>query len=207
MNISALHAEVARLERELREIRDRIAQAEHDPEDVSRELARDRNYAVNAGTLSVDEVVEGCADSLDHYGFCVIDNLIPSGEVDTIREEVKAARLKIEQNQRALRELLGEEWSNSLKIGAKEETLLRDAAAANRVELRPVRRAGHPPKVPNDIVWLPRYAQQLANPFVVGVARRVLDDHLRIAELHLRIIEGEKPVSYTHLTLPTKRIV
>jgi len=41
--------------------------------------------------------------------------------VDAIREEVKAARLKIEQNYRALRELLGEEWSNSLKIGAKEE--------------------------------------------------------------------------------------
>ena len=54
---------------------------------------------------------------------------------------------------------------------------LKDAAAADRVELRPVRRVGHPPKVPNDIVWLPRYAQQLANPFVLGVARRVLDDH------------------------------
>ena len=87
--------------------------------------------------------------------------------------------MKIEQNQRVLQELLGEEWLNALRIGAKEQALLKDAAAANRVELRPVRRGGHPPKVPNDIVWLPRYAQQLANPFVVGVARRVLDDHLR----------------------------
>ena len=50
-------------------------------------------------------MVEGCADSLDRYGFCVIDNLIPSGEVDAIREEVEAARLKIERNHRALQEL------------------------------------------------------------------------------------------------------
>ena len=31
MNISALYAKAARLERELREIRERIVQAEHDP--------------------------------------------------------------------------------------------------------------------------------------------------------------------------------
>ena len=193
MNISALHKKAARLERELREVQDRIAQVEHAPAAVVDDLARNRSYAFSAEALSIDEVVEGCADSLDRYGFCVIDNLIPHGEVDSIREEVKAARKKIERNNLALQELLGEEWSNSLKIGAKEQALLRDAATANRVELRPVRRVGHSPKVRNDIVWLPRYAQQLANPFVVGVARRVLDDHLRIAELHLRIIEGEKP--------------
>ena len=84
MDISALHAKAARLERELREIRDRIAQVEHDPEAVADDLARTRSYAFSAEALSVDEVVEGCADSLDHYGFCVIDNLIPSGEVDAI---------------------------------------------------------------------------------------------------------------------------
>ncbi len=192
MNISALYAKAARLERELREIRERIAQAEHDPKAVADDLARNRGYAFSAAALSVDEVVEGCADSLDRYGFCVIDNLIPNGVVDAIREEVKAARLKIDRNHQALQELLGGSLK-TLKIGAKEEALLTDPAAADKVELRPARRVGHPPKLPNDIVWMPRYAQHLANPFVTGVARRVLDDHLRIAQLHLRIIDAAKP--------------
>ena len=193
MNISALHAQAARLERELREIRDRIAQAEHGPAAVADDLARNRSYAFSAEALSIDEVVEGCADSLDRYGFCVIENVIPSGEVDAIREEVEAARLKIDQNHRALQELLGGKSLKSLKIGANEEALLKDPATADKVELRPARRVGHPPKVPNDIVWMPRYAQHLANPLVTGVARRVLDDHLRIAQLHLRILDCDKP--------------
>ena len=192
MNISALHAKAAHLEQELREVRDRIAHAEDDPEAVADDLARNRSYAFSAEALSIDEVVEGCADSLDHYGFCVIDNVIPSGEVDAIREEVKTARLKIDRNHQALQELLGGSLK-TLKIGAKEEALLRDPATTGKVELRPARRVGHPPKLPNDIVWMPRYARHLANPFVAGVARRVLDDHLRIAQLHLRIIDAAKP--------------
>ena len=71
--------------------------------------------------------------------------------------------------------------------------MLTDAEAADGVELRRVRRVGYPPKVPNDIVWMPQYAQHLANRFVTGVARRVLDDHLRIAQLHLRILDCDKP--------------
>jgi len=78
MNISALHAKAARLERELREVQDRIAQAEHDPAAVADDLTRNRTYAFSAEALSVDGVVAGCTDSLDRYGFCVIDNLIPS---------------------------------------------------------------------------------------------------------------------------------
>ena len=61
MNISALYAKAARLERELREIRERIAQAEHDPKAVADDLARNRGYAFSAAALSIDEVVEGSA--------------------------------------------------------------------------------------------------------------------------------------------------
>ena len=73
------------------------------------------------------------------------------------------------------------------------EELLNGQAAANNVELRPVRRVGHPPKPPNDIIWMPQYARHLANPVVTAVARRVLDDHLRIAQLHPRIIATDAP--------------
>ena len=108
-NISELYAKAARLERELRETQDCIAQVEHRPEMVADDLARNRGYAFSAEELPVDEVVAGCADSLDRYGFCVIDNVIPSGEVDAIREEVREARSKIDRNHRALQQLLGGE--------------------------------------------------------------------------------------------------
>ena len=185
MNISALHAKAARLERELQETRDLPAQATHDAEAITSELARTRAYAFSAKTLPIEEVVEGCTDSLDRYGFCVIDNVIPARQVEAICQEVKAAQSTIAQNRKVLRDLLNRERSNA-------QELLKNPTAANKVELRRVRRVGHPPKPPNDIVWMPQYGKHLANPFVTAVARRVLDDHLRIAQLHLRIIETTK---------------
>jgi ectoine hydroxylase-related dioxygenase (phytanoyl-CoA dioxygenase family) len=182
MNILALHAKAARLERDLQETRKLIAQETHNAEAITAELARNRAYAFSAGTLPIDEVVEGCTDSLDRYGFCVIDNVIPTRQVDAIRDEVKAAQSTIARNKKALKDLLDQE-------GLSPQELLRNPTAGNKVELRPVCRVGRPPKPPNDIVWMPAYAQHLANPFVTAVARRVLDDHLRIAQLHLRIIE------------------
>jgi len=75
--------------------------------------------------------------------------------------------------------------------GASAEALLGGQAAASNVELRPVRRVGHPPKPPNDIIWMPRYAQHVAHPTVTAVARHVLDDHLRIAQLQPRFIDAD----------------
>ena len=128
-------------------------------------------------------MVSGCADSLDRYGFCVIDNAIPAGEVEAVREEVAAARGVISRNIEAIAELSGKD----APPGAPPD------GAGGGVELRPVRRLGHPPKPPNDIVWMPRFARHLASPVVTALARCVLDDHLRIAQLHPRIVEADKP--------------
>ncbi len=185
MNISTLHAKIERLEQELQETRVLLARETHDAETITRELVQTRAYAFSAKTLPIDEVVEGCADSLSRYGFCVIDNVIPDSEVAVIRAEVKAAQSTIARNKQALRKLLDEE-------GLNPHELLENPTVTDKVELRPVRRAGHPPKPPNDIVWMPQYGKHLANPFVTAVARRALDDHLRIAQLHLRIIETSR---------------
>lgn len=185
MNIDELHAKVAGLERELQETRGRLSRATCDPEAVTAELRRTRAYAFSATTDPVEEVVERCADSLDRYGFCVIDNVIPNDQVDAIREEIVAAQVTAARNIQAIRNLFDQK-------GLEGDELLSQAAA-NNLELRPVRRAGHPPKPPCDIVWMPQYAQHLANPVVTAVARRVLDDHLRIAQLHSRIIATDSP--------------
>ena len=185
MTISELHVKAARLEKELQETRDLLAQATHDSEAVTAELRSSRAYARSAANDSIEEVIEGCAGSLSRYGFCVIDDVIPSDEVDDVREEAVVAATTVGKNIKAIQELFGE------RELSPEEVL--SEAAANGVEMRPVRRAGHPPKPPNDIIWLPKYAQHLANPVVKAVASHVLDDHLRIAQLHSRIIAADKP--------------
>ncbi len=185
MNIDELHAKVACLERELRETRDQLSQATHDPETVTAELARTRAFAFNATTDPVKDTIEGCVDAISRHGFCVIDNVIPANEVDAIRDETVAAKSKQTRNIQAVKDL-------SDQKGLMDADLLNQASA-DGLELRPVRRSGHPPKPPNDIIWMPQYAQHLANPVVTAVARRILDDHLRIAQLHPRIIESDRP--------------
>ena len=166
MKISELHAKIMRLEQELRETRELLAQSTHDAEAFTRELCRTRAFAFSAETLSADEVINGCTDSLDRYGFCAIDNLIPSSEVAAVCDEVKAAHVTIDRNMKAIKDVI--------RLTGREEPSLSDSLnSADGVELRRVRRVNHPPKPPNDIVWMPRYAQHLANPLVTGVARRV----------------------------------
>ena len=155
-----------------------------DPVAASAELARTRAYASSALGTATDSVV-GCADALARYGFCVVDDVIPPDAVPGIRDEIDAAEATIAHNMAAIRELL--EGSPDSKHSVPALKAVLDGAPAG-VELRPVRRVGHPPKPPNDIVWLPRYAPYLAHPVISGVARRVLDDHLKIAQLHLRPI-------------------
>ena len=175
-NIAELRVRKARLERELRETRRRIGQATADVEEVSAELARTRGYAFDAASLPQEHVVSGCIESIRRYGFTVIDHVIPSAQVAAVRDEVVAAQPIIEANVAAVRELK----SGNIDAGTPP------------VELRPVRRAGHPPKPPNDLVRMPLYAQHLAAAVVTALARRVLDDHLRIAQLHLRIIDSDR---------------
>ena len=171
-----------RLERELCDAQQQLAQATYNPEDFTANLVQSRSYAVNPSSGTQAKVVDECVDSLHRYGFCVVDNVIPANKVSVIRQEVIQAQTTISQNLKKIRE----EVDN---VGLNPSKLLTGTEA----ELRPVRRVGHLPKPPNDIVWMPQYAQYLAHPVITALARQVLDDHLRNAQLHLRIIESNQP--------------
>ena len=173
--LAALRARAARQERELEATREQMVRVANQVQAVSADLARSRAYAFDAHA-PLAQVVAGCAGALARYGFTVLDHVIPPAQVAAVRDEVVAAESIIERNLAAIREL--------------QEG--RTPGAGCKVELRPVRRVGHPPKPPNDLVWMPRYAGHLADPVVTAVARRVLDDHLRIAQLNLRIIDADR---------------
>ena len=98
MNITELHYRAARLEAELRETRELLARATHDPGALAEELAQTRAYAFSANADPMETAMSGCADSLRRYGYCVIDNVIPGEEVETIRDEIVAADVRIKGN-------------------------------------------------------------------------------------------------------------
>lgn len=182
---SQLHAKADRLKRELQATHDLLAQATHDPEAATADLVRTRAYAFDSAAMPLEAATAGCADALSRYGFCVIDNVIPADQVEVVREEIVTAGSTSARNLQAIIDLVAQ--------GTKTEQLLGGQAAENGVELRPVRRSGHLPKLPNDIIWMPHYAKHLAHPVITAVARHILDDHLRIAQLHPRIIQADAP--------------
>jgi hypothetical protein len=48
-------------------------------------LKASRDYARSATKHSLAEAVAGCIESLRRYGFCVLDDVIPAGVVDEVR--------------------------------------------------------------------------------------------------------------------------
>ena len=153
MNVNQLQSKVKHLEQELAASRQLLAQARHQPELSTAALTQSRAYAFNPTSGSTAEVTEGCADSLSRYGFCVIDNLIPTNQVSVIRQEVIQAQSTISRNMQELRKRVN-------SVGLNPSELL----TSQGVELRPVRRLGHLPKPPNDIVWMPQYGPILGSP-------------------------------------------
>ncbi len=159
--------------------------------DDPQRLASERAYAFSAA--NGDAAVAGCADALKRLGFCVLDDVIPVAEVAAIRAEADRAEALIARNMAAIRSVLDASPAAKDSVAGLKQAL---ESAPPGVELRPVRRVGRPPKPPNDIVWLPRYAPFLGHPAVTGIASRILDDHLKIAQLHLRPIaaaSGDEP--------------
>ena len=181
MHIKDLQSEVDRLEKELADLKQISTNKAKKHDATLAELVQNRSYAFNPNSESMDEIVKGCAYSLRKYGFCVIDNLISDDQIPIIRREITDAQVKVSNNLREFKRKVN-------SIGPKFSELLTTSG----IELRPVRRVGHWPKPPNDIVWMPQYAKYLAHSLVTGLARHVLDDHLRIAQLHLRIIESDQ---------------
>ena len=139
--------------------------------------AKSRYYAFDSKTLSTEKLVQESCNSIRSNGFCVIDNIISEKKIPAIRKEILEAQKKSSQNVKAIKEIID---SNNFS----ERKLLEN----KKIQLRSTGREGRISKPPNDIIWMPKYAKQLGNLNVVNVASKILDDQIRIAHLHPRII-------------------
>ena len=129
MDINQLQSKVKHLEQELATSRQLLAQAHHQPELSAEALTQSRAYAFNPTSGSTAEVAEGCADSLSRYGFCVIDNVIPTNQVSVIRQEVVQAQSTISQNTQELRKRVN-------SVGLNPSELLTSKEAVSYTHLR-----------------------------------------------------------------------
>ena len=135
-----------------------------DPTALSTEqLVATRAYARDAESQSLEEVIEGCVESLRRYGFCCVDHVVPREQVAAVRHE--------------------------LSDGAAEKTALLTEAERQREGPNGALKSHHP------IIHQPHFQQHLCHPAVVGIAKVMLDAHVRIAQAGTRNVPSDDQVA------------
>ena len=102
MNNSQLKARISFLEQELREARQQLSNDIHNPTTITSKLSESRAYSFDPNALSVNTAIKRCIESLNNYGFCVLENIIPAEDIPNIRQEISEAQIAIGRNLRAI---------------------------------------------------------------------------------------------------------
>ena len=146
-------------------------------------LQSTREYARSCAELPVEEVIAGCLESLETFGFCVIDHVIPEPELTAVVDEIVTVTPAIQDERRDY-------------LQRSAEVRKRQAELHERGEVVTPEAVGYEPRR-CEIHHLPVFAPYLAHPAVIGVARGALDPHVRIAQFGPRHVapqtEGERP--------------
>jgi len=137
-------------------------------------------YSIGTGIpQGGDAEIEAYLQSLRVQGFCVVERVIPEDQVSTVRESVHRGRQLLQQDREA-------ERSRRLELERR-----RNPNA--QIGDGPVR----PPQAPNaelcDIARNETFAEYLAEPRVLRVAKAMLDPHIRISQTEVN--KSSKPTA------------
>lgn len=175
--LARVRAEIERLQQQLQHIAADKSGRALDPG----ALRTSRDYARSCRDHSTQEVVEGCSRALRLYGFCVIDHVVPEVDIPRVRQEIVEATELIPKNNRAAK--------NGDACAIRRPT---------RYPLLPGNEACH------QVLFLPQLAEFLGHASVTDVAREVLDEHIRIAQINTRPIRADSPDSTIPWNQPSK---
>ncbi len=134
-------------------------------------------YSIGTGIPKQGEAeIEGYLQSLRLQGFCLIERVIPQGEVTAARDNVlRGCQLLLEDRQREHRQRIELERQRNPQAEIDDSPQRLDNWRAD-----PAR----PPLPPQaeicDIARCEVFAEYLAAPRVLKVARAILDPHIRI---------------------------
>tara|TARA_B100001063_G_C16776752_1_gene566139 strand:- start:5713 stop:6840 length:1128 start_codon:yes stop_codon:yes gene_type:complete len=151
-------------------------------------MIKSQDYTLDKDKLSVLDLSEKANICFEENGFCLIENVIPQKEIVKIKDEIINARVKINNNLNKYKE----EFAN----GKNDEELICNP----NLELRYSKFKNRPLKPVNDIYWMPNYSRYLADDHVVHFARKILDDHLRISQLHPKVLAEKNLFSKVSIT-------
>ena len=84
-----------------------------------------------------------------------------------------------------------------MKKKISEKQLLNN----KKILLRSVGREGRPSKPVNDIVWMPRYSKYLSDKRLIKIVTKLLDDHIRIVQLHPKIIPSNNSKNFLNVEI------
>ena len=136
-------------------------------------------YSIGTGIPKGGEAeIEGYLQSLRVQGFCVVERVIPEGQVSTVRESVYRGRRLLQQDREA-------ERSKRMEL---ERRRLPDSQIDRGGPVRP-------PMAPSaelcDIARNETFAEYLVETRVLRVAKAMLDTHVRI--LQTEVNKSSKP--------------
>ena len=114
--------------------------------------------------------------NLREHGFAVLDNIIPPEHTEAVRLEVEQVTRMITQDQRPDRDQ---------KPAA--DGLLQRPMTSQTMNPAGNDRSGRN----NPIGLLPLFRDFHAHPVLLDIGRQLLDDHLRLAQINYRSIQGE----------------
>ena len=60
----------------------------------SKKISKNRDYAFNTNSLTKKKVMKNCENFFKNYGFCVLDNLVPTKNIKSLRDEIIKAQKK-----------------------------------------------------------------------------------------------------------------
>ena len=107
-------------------------------------------------------------------GFCVIENVIPKNKISTIKNEILKARKNNFDNFNIYKKLIKNKLNDQQLLNHK------------KLKVRKQRILGKPPKLVNEIVWMPEYAKYLSSNNITSFVKLILDEHVKIAQLHTK---------------------
>ena len=126
-------------------------------------------YSLGTGIPKGGEAeIEGYVESLRVQGFCVIERVIPEGDVDAVRESVHEGRERLQTDRQ-------EERDKRIELERQRNPDVEIGAGSVR-----------PPPAPHaelsDIARNETFAEYLVEPRVLRVARTMLDPHVRVQQ-------------------------
>ena len=95
------------------------------PKSLSKKLNKNRSYAFDSRSLDNKKTMNNCMKFFKDYGFCLLDNIIPSNKIEIIRQEILNAQLKSSQNIKEIKKLLKNKRIDENKLLNSKKVFLR----------------------------------------------------------------------------------